>query len=68
MVDRLIDRRGGTTSGLLRSRFAWTDMDDHEQKSCWGLTVKAVLGFVFVMALTWLVTGAESGVVLVSAG
>ena len=43
-------------------------MDDHEQKSCWGLTVKAVLGFVFVMALTWLVTGAESGVVLVSAG
>ncbi|MFC3218487.1 hypothetical protein ACFOEZ_05615 [Tianweitania populi] len=43
-------------------------MDDHEQKSCWGLTVKAVLGFVVMMALSWLIMGAESGSVLASAG
>jgi hypothetical protein len=43
-------------------------MDDHDQKYCWGLTVKAVVGFVVVMALTWLVRGADAGFLLAAAG
>lgn len=43
-------------------------MEDNEQKSCWGLTVKAVIGFVCVMALAWLFGGVQNAAVLASAG
>jgi hypothetical protein len=43
-------------------------MNNHEEKSCWGLTVKAVLGFAAVMALTWLMGATDAGQVLASAG
>jgi len=43
-------------------------MDDNEQTSCWGLTAKAVFVFVAVMALTWLVSGANAGLELAAAG
>ena len=33
--------------------------DTSVQKSCWGLTVKAVLGIAVVMALAWLIAGSE---------
>jgi hypothetical protein len=32
-------------------------MDDGIQKSCWGLTAKAVIGFAGIVLLAWLVGG-----------
>ena len=32
-------------------------MDDNVQKSCWGLTAKAVIGFAVFLVLAWLVSG-----------
>ncbi|MFC5037560.1 hypothetical protein [Tianweitania sediminis] len=43
-------------------------MDDDDQKSCWGVTAKAVLGFLTILLLTWLIGGGESAAVLASAG
>jgi hypothetical protein len=42
-------------------------MDEHVQKSCWGLTAKAVLGFAGIILLAWLVSGADK-VAVVAAG
>ncbi len=39
-------------------------MDDSVQKSCWGLTVKAVIGIAGIIVLFWLVSGAEAAAVL----
>jgi hypothetical protein len=39
-------------------------MDDSVQKSCWGVTAKAVLGFAVVLLLVWLVTGTQSASVV----
>lgn len=33
-------------------------MDDNVQKSCWGVTTKAVLGFAGFLLLAWLIGGA----------
>lgn len=41
--------------------------DNIAQKSCWGVTAKAVLGVVGILLLTWLVRGAETAAVLASA-
>ena len=32
-------------------------MEESAQKSCWGLTAKAVIGFAGVILLVWLVGG-----------
>ena len=39
-------------------------MDETVQKSCWGVTAKAVLGFAAVLLLVWLVSGAQSATVV----
>lgn len=44
-------------------------MEETAQKSCWGLTAKAVIGFAGVILLAWLVGGAsETAAVLATAG
>ena len=35
-------------------------MDETVQKSCWGVTVKAVVGIACLMLLVWLVSGADA--------
>ena len=35
-------------------------MDEQAQKSCWGLTVKAAIGFAALIFVAWLFTGAET--------
>ncbi|MBT1154872.1 hypothetical protein J1C56_04630 [Aminobacter anthyllidis] len=39
-------------------------MDDSVQKSCWGLTAKAVIGFAGFLLIAWLVSGAETAAVV----
>ncbi len=39
-------------------------MDDSVQKSCWGVTAKAILGFAGVILLAWLIGGAETVAVI----
>ena len=43
-------------------------MDNSVQKSCWGLTAKAVAGFAGIILLAWLVGGSETAAVLATAG
>jgi hypothetical protein len=38
-------------------------MDDSVQKSCWGVTAKAIAGFAFVILVAWLIGGAETAVI-----
>jgi len=42
-------------------------MDETVQKSCWGITAKAVIGIAGLMLLAWLATGAETAAVVASA-
>ncbi len=35
-------------------------MEDGIQKSCWGVTAKAVIGFAGLILLAWLLVGGES--------
>ena len=39
-------------------------MDETVQKSCWGVTAKAVLGFACIIFVAWLIGGGESVAVL----
>ena len=40
-------------------------MEDSTQKSCWGVTAKAVVGFAGILLLAWLVGGgSETAAVL----
>ncbi len=39
-------------------------MDDSVQKSCWGVTAKAVIGFAFIILLAWLIGGSETAAVV----
>lgn len=39
-------------------------MDDGVQKSCWGITAKAVIGVAGIILLVWLVGGGEATAVL----
>lgn len=42
-------------------------MDETVQKSCWGLTAKAVLGFACIIFVAWLIIGGgESAAILAS--
>ena len=41
-------------------------MDDSVQKSCWGVTAKAVIGFAAIFLLAWLVGAAEAATVVAS--
>ena len=41
-------------------------MDETVQKSCWGLTAKAVLGFACIIFVAWLIGGGESTAILAS--
>ncbi|MGE0499907.1 MAG: hypothetical protein AB7I79_11675 [Rhizobiaceae bacterium] len=43
-------------------------MDNSVQKSCWGVTAKAVLGFACIILVAWLVAGGESAAVMATAG
>lgn len=44
-------------------------MDDSVQRSCWGVTAKAVIGFAGILLLAWLVGGAGAdAAVIVAAG
>jgi len=51
-------------SGRLEQR--WEIMDETVQKSCWGVTAKAVIGIAGLMLLAWLATGAETAAVVAS--
>jgi hypothetical protein len=42
-------------------------MDDHVQKSCWGLTARAVIGFAGLLLLAWLI-GGSGAVTTMAAG
>jgi hypothetical protein len=35
-------------------------MEDSVQKSCWGVTAKAVIGFAGIILLAWLVGAADT--------
>lgn len=39
-------------------------MDESVQKSCWGVTAKAVIGFACIILVAWLIAGADSGAVV----
>jgi len=39
-------------------------MDETVQKSCWGVTAKAVIGFAFIILVAWLIGGGESTAIL----
>ena len=41
-------------------------MDDSVQKSCWGVTAKAVIGIGAVMLLVWLLTGAGTATIILA--
>ena len=55
----------GRPSGRLDAR--WEIMDETVQKSCWGVTAKAVIGIAGLMLLAWLATGAETAAVVAAA-
>ncbi len=54
-------RRGGGADPVHELR---VNMDDGVQKSCWGITAKAVAGFAFIILLAWLIGGAETTAVV----
>jgi hypothetical protein len=39
-------------------------MDEQTERSCWGVTAKAVLGVAVVLLLAWLVGGVEPNAVI----
>ena len=39
-------------------------MEDSVQKSCWGVTAKAVIGFAGIILLAWLVGVADTATVV----
>jgi hypothetical protein len=39
-------------------------MDDSVQKSCWGVTAKAVIGFAAILLVAWLIAGQDTAVVV----
>jgi hypothetical protein len=41
---------------------------EHDQKSCWGVTAKAVMGFAGIILIAWLISGAETAAVIAAAG
>jgi len=41
-------------------------LDENIQKSCWGVTAKALIGFACVILIAWLVSG--NTVAVVAAG
>lgn len=45
-----------------------TSMDDSVQKSCWGLTAKAVIGFAGIMLLVLLFGGGSETAAVLAAG
>lgn len=38
-------------------------MDESVQKSCWGVTAKAVLGIAVILLLVWLIGGTHAATV-----
>ena len=39
-------------------------MDESVQKSCWGVTAKAVIGFACIIMLAWLFGGPETASII----
>lgn len=50
-----------------RTRALRNIMEDSVQKSCWGVTAKAVIGFACIILVVWLVAGVESGATVATA-
>lgn len=42
-------------------------MGDSVERSCWGVTAKAVIGLAGIIFLAWLFMGAESAAVVATA-
>jgi hypothetical protein len=59
-----VGRSGGKAVLARFHRIEKDIMDDSVQKSCWGLTAKAVIGIAGIIVLFWLVSGAEAAAVL----
>lgn len=38
-------------------------MEEGIQKSCWGVTAKAVLGFAAILLLAWLIGGNDAAAI-----
>lgn len=55
-------------AGLRKKRVFRHIMDDDVQKSCWGLTAKAVIGFAVFLLLAWLISGGAEKAAIVGAG
>lgn len=60
--------QGGRTACLPDERVLHLIMDDDVQKSCWGLTAKAVVGFAVFLLLAWLVSGGAEKAAVVAGG
>jgi hypothetical protein len=63
-ADNSDERNGGSAASFRTTRVLRYIMDDGVQKSCWGLTAKAVIGFAGFLLLAWLVSGAQSTAVV----
>lgn len=59
--------RLGSASACQSVTFKSVKLDDSVQKSCWGLTAKAAIGFVGLILLAWLISGGET-VAIVTTG
>lgn len=46
------------------NRLTGFELDDNVQKSCWGVTAKALIGFAGIIFLAWLSSGGEVATVL----
>jgi hypothetical protein len=56
-------RRGGLAqSGSIS--LTGIELDDNVQKSCWGVTAKALIGFAGIILLAWLFSGGDAVAVL----
>jgi hypothetical protein len=44
---------------MLPSRGKKVIMDENTQKSCWGITARAMIGVAGILLVTWLIRGQE---------
>jgi len=46
------------------NRLTGIELDDNAQKSCWGVTAKALIGFAGIILLAWLFSGGDAVAIL----
>jgi hypothetical protein len=63
-LQKLGREQDGETAAPWGRRVNRKIMDDGIQKSCWGVTAKAVVGFAGILLLAWLIGGPETAAVL----